>query len=219
MKHPTPSSAPAETPAAHPRLILDIGDGLDHIMGDRALYFKLLRRFRHDNQGVLALIRAAIDTGRYAVAQLKTHTLKGAAGMIGAHTVYDRAVVLEAALRAQALTVEQPLQQLGIALDMVLHTIASILPELSDDNAGLPEGAPVAADAAMLELLERLAGHLREGDGAAIDLLENSATALAACLGVATYQAVAVAAREFDFGAALEALGRRSGDPGGAQDL
>ena len=44
------------------------------------------------------------------------------------------------------------------------------------------------------------------GDGAAIDVLEQSASPLAARLGVERYQRVAAAAHQFDFEAALAAL-------------
>ena len=43
-------------------------------------------------------------------------------------------------------------------------------------------------------------------DGAAIDILENSASLLAASLGVHVYQEVAAAAHEFDYDGALAAL-------------
>ena len=57
-------------------------------MGDRALYFKLLRRFRHDHGRTLPLIRMVFAAVDYAGARLRVKTLKGAAGMIGAAQVY-----------------------------------------------------------------------------------------------------------------------------------
>lgn len=206
MKPAAPPAPPADAAAPHPRPILDIGDGLERIMGDRALYFKLLRRFLYDNQAVMRQLRGAIGAGRYQVAQLQVHSLKSAAGMIGARALYNLAARLEAALRAQALFLDHELQQLESALQQVLAIIPSILPELNDEHAAPLEAAPRPPDAAMMLLLERLADHLRAGDGAAIEILAQSASALAACLGVARYQAVAAAAHEFDFKTALAAL-------------
>ena len=71
-------------------------------MGDRILYLKILRRFLHDHGTTPCQIRAEFDTGNYASARLKAHTLKGAAGMIGARHVHSLSETLESALRAQA---------------------------------------------------------------------------------------------------------------------
>ncbi|MBA5639817.1 Hpt domain-containing protein [Duganella sp. LX20W] len=70
--------------------------------------------------------------------------------------------------------------------------------------AGMPNDptGPVANDA----VLARLASLLDIGDGAALDVLEQSASSLAARLGVERYQRVAAAAHQFDFEAALAAL-------------
>jgi HPt (histidine-containing phosphotransfer) domain-containing protein len=193
------------------RRVLDVEDGLDRIMGDRGLYLKLLRRFKHDHQGALKQLQDAVAADRYAAAQLKAHTIKGGAGMIGARALHALAAQMEAALRARAPSADLPWQEFTPGLNRVLNTINSILPvthatPLAD---GETEGNPAPADAATLGLLKRLAHYLREGDGAAIDLLEDSAPPLARCLGVPLYQQVAAAAHEFDFDGALAALMQR----------
>ncbi|HAT29819.1 MAG TPA: sensor/response regulator hybrid protein [Janthinobacterium sp.] len=190
---------------AGPRSVLDIEDGLERIMGDRALYFKLLRRFQHDHHSTPRQIRDALSAGLYDNARLRAHTLKGAAGMIGANAVYALATTLDAALRAQASALDPQLGQLESALGQLLSTVDSVLPDVSEHHVAAatdPAGAPA------LDLLARLATLLREGDGAAIDLLDHSATALAASLGLNRYQEVAAAAHEFDFDGALRALTR-----------
>lgn len=204
-----PSAPHGHDAGASGQAVLDIEDGLDRIMGDRVLYFKLLRRFQHDHHSTPLQIRAALDAGQYGSARLKAHTLKGAAGMIGARAAYALASTVEAALRAQASVPHVPLEPLQRALHQLLHTIASVLPAATDAQAVAPDGACDPADPATLAMLTRLASLLREGDGAAIDVLESSATALAACLGLSAYQEVAAAAHEFDFDTALHALTRR----------
>ncbi|MYM92207.1 phosphotransfer domain-containing protein, partial [Rugamonas sp. FT82W] len=57
----------------------------------------------------------------------------------------------------------------------------------------------------------QLARLLDDGDGAAIDVLEQSASALAAGLGVAVFEQVTAAAHQFDFETALARL--RDGAP------
>lgn len=192
-----PASAPDEA-----RRVLDIDSGLDRIMGDHTLYGKLLRRFQHDHQDTPRQIRDALAAERYDAARLRCHTLKGAAGMIGAGATYDAAAVLETALRAHALALDAPLVQLELALQQLLVRVADVL-HAAPQRTPAHDGAPAPA---VQLLLARLASCLREGDGAAIDLLETSATLLAGSLGVRRYQRVAAAAHEFDFEAALAAL-------------
>ena len=71
------------------------------------------------------------------------------------------------------------------------------------DQAG-PTPGRAPPETRMLVL--HLARLLEEGDGAAIDVLEQSATVLAASLGVAVFQEVTEAAHQFDFEAALAVL-------------
>jgi two-component system sensor histidine kinase/response regulator len=124
--------------------------------------------------------------------------------MIGARQVHSMSATLEAALRAQAPDLARQMLQLELAQDQLLGR------QLHAGHAGrqhtaAQDVAPDPAAPAIQLLLARLASHLREGDGAAIDILENSASLLA---GVNVYQEVA-AAHEFDFDGALAALLRR----------
>ncbi|CDG80904.1 Hpt domain-containing protein [Janthinobacterium agaricidamnosum] len=213
MKPSAPSSdeSGAAAPRDDARRILDIDDGLDRIMGDRTLYFKLLLRFLHDHGGTPRQIRDAVAAGRYDIARIRSHTLKGAAGMIGAGLMYEAAAALEAALRAHAIVLEQPLQRLELTLQQLLATVSKVLNSSPDGRSIHPvslAATPAATAPATQLLIARLSSCLREGDGAAIDLLENSATLLADSLGIAKYQAVAAAAHEFDFDGALAALQR-----------
>ncbi len=207
MKPTTPPTTATGAAPAPP--VLDTEDGLDRIMGDRVLYFKLLRRFQHDHHSTPHQIRHALEAGLYAPAQLKAHTLKGAAGMIGAGAVYHLAGALEAALRAQSNALEQALGQLELALAELLHAISAALPDATQQHVAPPVTVPDPDAPATLALLARLAALLREGDGGAIDVLESSASVLAASLGLSVYQEVAAAAHEFDFDGAWHALTRR----------
>ena len=189
-----------------PAPVLDIETGLGRIMGDRILYLKILRRFLHDHGATPCQIRSEFKAGNYASARLKTHSLKGAAGMIGAHQVYALSLALEAGLRAQASSLLEQMQQLEMAQDRLLKAVSNKLAAPEERHIAAQDLAPDPAAPAIQLLLARLASHLREGDGAAIDILENSASLLAASLGVHVYQEVAAAAHEFDFDGALAAL-------------
>jgi hypothetical protein len=100
------------------------------------------------------------------------------------------------------MLLEDALDDLLAAIDTVLGEMDAATPADAAPHAVAP-AAVVAADGALLEQLARL---LDLGDGAAIDVLEQAASALAVRLGVERYQKVAAAAHQFDFEAALAAL-------------
>ncbi|CAN7619598.1 Hpt domain-containing protein [Pseudoduganella sp. LjRoot289] len=190
------------TPTQH---ILNTADGLDRLMGDADLYRQLLLRFRKDYQHAVAQMRQLLAEGIPVAAQRKAHSLKGAAGMIGAQELHHLAGVTEAGLGASGREVHAGLDLLERALASLLLAITSHLDETQHD-AAMPAAPSSDATADARPLIERLAQLLDDGNGEAIDMLEQSATMLAASLGVAMFQEVAAAAHEFDFEAALAAL-------------
>jgi HPt (histidine-containing phosphotransfer) domain-containing protein len=187
--------------AAGNRAVLSVSDGLERVMGDRALYRQLLQRFRDDYRPLGRQLRQAQADNMLSTLQRRIHTVKGAAGMIGAPTVCQLATALEPACHLPAAACAETVMLLDDALRALLDAIDGLLGDV-------PAPAPVLAPTAPADnqLLARLAGLLDTGDGAAIDLLEQSASPLAARLGVARYQQVAAAAHQFDFEAALAAL-------------
>ncbi|MBV6325493.1 Hpt domain-containing protein [Duganella violaceipulchra] len=176
--------------------VLDVASGLQQLMGDYALYLNILRRFQQRYHAAAAEVGAALAAGERAGATRIVHTVKGAAGMIGARQVQQLAAVLEAAGCAAPLA---PLEQ---ALARLMEAIAALL---AAAPAAASPAPPAAAPDARL-LLQRLARLLEEGDGAAIDVLEQSATLLAGALGVARFAQVTSAAHQFDFETALAQL-------------
>ena len=200
----TPSAIERRADAAA-REVVDVGDGIDRVMGDRDLYARMLRRFRKDYSGGDQPIRTALDCGDRALAHRLSHTLKGAAGMIGARPLHHAASALETALRTMSGTESACLAALTPALSQVI----AVLDQLLDDAAPAPvqADAPTAAIADPA-LLARLLDLLMSGDGAAIDLLDDSEASLRMILGDAQFNEVATAANEFDYDRALGALRR-----------
>lgn len=195
-------------PAA--RAIVDFDDGIDRVMGDRELYTRMLRRFRKDYADGDRPIRVAMTAGDRALAHRLTHTLKGAAGMIGAHPLHRAASALETALRTASGTEAACLDVLTPALAEVI----GVLDHLLDAAAPAARHAPgwtgrhgVADPALLANLLDLLAS----GDGAAVDLLVSSEASLRMILGDAGFDEVAGAANEFDYEGALGLLRRTDG--------
>ncbi len=187
------------------REFVDVSDGIDRVMGDRELYGRMLRRFRKDYSDGDRPIRVALQAGDRALAHRLSHTLKGAAGMIGARSLHQVASALETALRTTSGSEAACLD----ALTPVLAQVIAVLDKLLND-AALPmaqtsmPGAAVADPALLAQLLDLL----MNGDGAAIDLLDESQASLRMILGDAQFEEVAAAANEFDYERALRALRR-----------
>lgn len=185
--------------------ILQVETGLQQLMGDRDLYLQILRRFRQRYPDSGCQARKAFDDNEPGHAQRIVHTLKGAAGMIGAQQVYLLASQLEPLCAGPTQAWSGPLAQLEQALRALVAVIDAVLdgdPQQMLENSA--QSAPTVPETRMLLL--HLARLLDEGDGAAIDVLEQSATVLAQSLGVEVFQEVTEAAHQFDFEAALAAL-------------
>jgi two-component system sensor histidine kinase/response regulator len=185
--------------------ILSVDEGLERLMGDRVLYMQLLRRFRQDYQHAAARIRQALEAGQTEPGRRLAHTLKGATGMIGAQQAHTAAQTLEVSCQQGSTPCMAELAALEQAMASLLGMIETVL-DSSDANATTAAAPAPAPQASAQLLIQHLAHLLDEGNGAAIDVLEQSASVLAASLGVAVFQEVAAAAHQFDFEAALEAL-------------
>lgn len=184
---------------------LDVEEGLDRLMGERALYLQILRRFLQDYRDSCERIQSLLAQRQEAKAQLAAHSLKGSAGLIGAQLVHDQAVLVENAIADGAdADADALVAQLATLLHETCGSIDDLLREHGDKVAA--NETPAVDPAQLRALIEELVGLLREGDGAAIDLVEKSAAILAAALGVPTFQMIAAATHAFDFETALDVL-------------
>ncbi len=208
---PRPSSAFDSPHAASAPGVLDVADGMGRLLGDRALYDQILARFRDDYRESAGPIRAAIGAGNLEVAERLAHTLKGAAGLIGASSLYLQASLLELALRNRGPGQEDAVASVERALEDVMRAIDSA--PAGATAADAPAQPNAQADRAAVA---QLAGLLDRGDGSALDVLEASRASLAAALGAVAFGQVSRAANRFDFEAALELLRRAAGEPGQA---
>jgi len=192
--------------------ILDTVDATKRVLGDGALYLRMLRRFHADHTTSGSPIRDALASADLNLAHRLAHTLKGTAGMIGAQRLHRRACALEQRLRTDgALAAAADLELVEQALEEVLAAVDRLL----DGEPVTGRSAPVAAAAAPATpgpgaalLLRQLAALLDVGDGAAIDLLEQGAPTLKGAIGATGFSEVMLAAHSFDFEAALASLRR-----------
>ncbi|MCE3606948.1 Hpt domain-containing protein [Massilia sp. P8910] len=186
------------------RAVIDMADGIDRIMGNRELYARMLKRFRSDYAHGAVPIGQALAAGDAVLAQRLAHTLKGAAGMIGAHRLHQDASVLELAIRTDPPAQQAALNALMGAFDKVLHLLDQVVTGSAPDGFALdmPQ-RPLMQDPV---LLARLVELLIDADGAAVDLLDESGASLRVILGDARLARVTKAVNDFDFEGALSAL-------------
>ena len=194
------------------RETLDVNDGIERVMGNRDLYGRMLRRFRNDyEQGALP-VRTALSDRDTTLAHRLVHTLKGASGMIGAHRLHERASALEEAIRTTAPGQRETLASFATEFDKLLQLLGILL------DGSPPPGMPVHLNSRALlgdaALLQRLVELLSNGDGAAVDLLDEMAPSLRVILGEAMLGRVTAAVNRFEFAAALAVLGENDDGQG-----
>jgi HPt (histidine-containing phosphotransfer) domain-containing protein len=181
---------------------IDIAAGMERALGDRRMFMRFLDRFCSDFARTPSDIRAALAAGDAELAQRLAHTLKGAAGMIEAKALQQRALTLEQALRsgagARATEMELMEAELGRVLAEGRQLVAGDGPAAARAGPAVP--APQDAISRLRELLDL-------GNGTAVDLVHDARLGLVAALGEARYGDIAAAIDKFDFEQALRLLG------------
>jgi HPt (histidine-containing phosphotransfer) domain-containing protein len=194
LSNPAPAAAPA----------LDYRAGLERLMGDQAMYLRVLTRFHIDYRDSGARLHGALAGGDLVLAQRIVHTLKGAAAMIEARLLRQFAADAEQALRAGAGCeprlvegLERELARVMAQLEMLLQRPRETEHAPARESADAPvSGADLARLCAMLDL----------GDSAAQDFIGKHGAGLAALLGQARMGQLQAAMDAFDFEGALRVL-------------
>ena len=178
---------------------LDYRAGLERLMGDQAMYLRVLTRFHLDYHDNVARLRAAIGAGDLPLAQRIAHTLKGAAAMIEARRLRQLAAEVEHALRSGAGADPRLVERLGKELARVIAQL-DVLLQAPAQPAGAAGEAVAEADMARLcELLDT-------GDSAAQEFVEEQFGGLRTLLGKARATELQAAIAAFDFERALHLL-------------
>jgi len=187
---------------------IDRAGGIARLMGDAALFARVLARFRKEYRHAADGIHNALAAGDLQLAQRLAHTIKGAAGMIEAVPLHAEAQALEQALRQGAgdHAYLACLERMAHALDRVLREVeaaegsAAAAQPLVQGHGQAQGGARAAA---------RLRILLEDGNGDAVDLVQEAAADLTSELGEECYRQIAAAIGVFDFEGALALINRR----------
>ncbi|MFZ6817496.1 response regulator [Undibacterium sp. Ji22W] len=183
---------------------IDTRLGLSRTMGDRQLYFKLLKLFALDQRNAVSKIREALHNSDYRTAEMVAHTLKGVAGLIGAD-VQLLAARIESQIEGLVLY-EQIENLLDVAERQLHSTITAIEVCLNTEfggNVGNPgtefgENKNLSTEEiyAKLRACYKLVANY---DAEALELLGESSEELNIAFGASVQKQIMRAASQYDF--------------------
>ncbi len=123
---------------------MDVDAGLHRVRDRVATYARLLRMFADGHGSDVARLRELLAQGEREAAQRLAHSLKGAAGMLGAVSLQQLAAGVEALLREQDAAapadehVAAQLAEIGTAMSPLIAAVAGGVPEVPVSAAGAP---------------------------------------------------------------------------------
>jgi HPt (histidine-containing phosphotransfer) domain-containing protein len=197
------TSAPAAAGADFPPVPgIDLAQAARQLLGDRALFLRLLRALREEGAGAVASVRDALACGDAKAAAARLHRLRGMAAQVAAGEVARLAALLEEAVRQAGVEAHDArLAVLEAALSRVLEGVPA-------DEAPAAAGEAPGAAAPPLDTaaVERLLAALDAGDLSALRGFEALRAALAARHGADAVQALARLVEGLQFTAAAARL-------------
>jgi two-component system sensor histidine kinase/response regulator len=170
-------------------------------MGDRQLYFKLLRLFVLDQRSAISKVREALLESDYKTAEMIAHTLKGVAGLIGAD-VQLLAARIESQIEGLT-SIEQMTALLDNAERQLQSTIVEIEKSLqSEQDLGDLHSSSMDKNLSTENVHEKLRACYKliaNFDGDAMDMLNASIDELNIAFGSDVQKQIMRAASQYDF--------------------
>jgi two-component system sensor histidine kinase/response regulator len=185
---------------------IDVEGGLRRVMGNKALYLDLLKRFSEGQRDTPRGVGEALAAGDRRLAERLAHTLKGVSGNIGAAGVQAAAAALESAIEggADAGIVAGQLKRLSSVAAEAIGRIDAALAGTKAQSNGRANGSGVSRP--LTELLERLARYAEENDCEALDFFETAREELESSYGKKAVEELEKRMRAYDFKGVLEAV-------------
>ena len=194
---PAPDSAAGEEEMVDLPTIpgLNIEDGVRRVGGNRALYRKLLCKFRDGQGDVVAQVKQSVDEDDFETATRIAHTLKGVAGSIGATAVQEAALRLEQALKQRAT------EELDARCDEVALLLTPLIAGLGQlDEEQQVTGNEPPDRTLLAEKMANLKALLEDDDTDAVEVVN----AIQRMVSSVHLDAIEKAVNDYDFEQALE---------------
>jgi CheY-like chemotaxis protein len=181
---------------------LNTKEGLVRVAGNRKLYLKLLRQFSKNEVDAAQRIASALAKNDRILAERQAHSVKGAAGNLGASAVQNAAADLEKAIAGSAPTAE--IEVLRASFD---ECLGSLIRELEPVLEGSNAKSSAAGDPAQVKTaVEQLSRYLADSNAAAIDYFETAAPHLRIFFGAQRFEHFASLVQSYAFSEAYEEL-------------
>ncbi|WKJ89252.1 PAS domain S-box protein [Methylomonas montana] len=152
---------------------LQVKDGLRRIGGEEAAYRKQLKRFREHYANAAGELQQLLQADALVAAEHFCHSLKGVAGNLGAHALYECVANIDGLLKQQQPPDSEALEQFGELLRQVISDIDSLLPAPKVQACG-----PLSRETALSKVTLLIAA-LATDLGAADSLVTELCTGLA----------------------------------------
>ncbi len=147
---------------------IDVADGLQRVAGDQSLYRKMLCKFYDSQADALQGVRATLATDEREQVLQMLHTLKGVAGNIGAHALYDTTTALETNLKATG-DIDSVLLS---AAETSLTEVMGGLGAWREHQPGGGETPDVGDGGSATALIARMRRLLEDYNGDAVELMD-----------------------------------------------
>ena len=181
---------------------IDVATALKRTGGNRMRYETLLRRFARQQENAVEAIRHSLSSGDAATAERASHSLKGAAGTLGAMALSHAAAKAETAIR-DGRGIDPALTVLSDNLTEALKAIQDALPE--KDSAEV-QGTPSADPSVVAFPLRQLKQMLETDDGEAADFIVEARPGLSRLLTGKEIENLSELVGDYDFEAAKKCL-------------
>jgi two-component system sensor histidine kinase/response regulator len=182
---------------------LDTNLGLKRVMGKKAFYLDMLKKYI-DNQGQAPVqIRQSLDADDYGTAERQAHTAKGVSGNIGATELQGMAAALEKAIKEKS-----PRDEIGALLETFGAAHGKLIGRLMEafPAAAVPEETGTVDEAKAAEVCKKMMELLANDDSEAVDYLDTEKDALRYILGRDQFGPFDQAVKQYDFAQALELM-------------
>jgi HPt (histidine-containing phosphotransfer) domain-containing protein len=181
---------------------IDVTSALKRIGGNRKRYETLLHRFVQRQANAVEAIRESLSSGDAATAERAAHSLKGAAGTLGAMAVSSAAATAEAAIRT-GRGIDPSLTLLSNSLTRAVQAIQAALPE---NGVADRDGTASIDPAAVMGPLKRLKQLLENDNGEVADFIIEARPDLSRVLTAPEIENLSELVGDYNFEAALKCL-------------
>ena len=179
---------------------LDTSLGLRRVLGKKALYWNMLRKYVANQEKTAESIVQALDGDDRDTAERLAHSARSVSGNIGATQIQEMAGRLEKLIGqgAEREEIDAVLADYSEALEELITQLKGYLPVDSQ-----PVGVGPQNRAQVAEVIDKLDGLLAADDCEASDCLEENLELLRSSLGSETFCGLDMAIKQFDFEKAL----------------